>query len=60
MIDLLITGGTVITMDPVRRVIEGGAVAIKGSRIVAVGPAAEVPGTAARVIDARGMRYYRG
>ena len=60
MIDLLITGGTVITMDPVRRVIEGGAVAIKGSRIVAVGPAAEVPGTAARVIDARGHAVLPG
>lgn len=42
MADLLITGGTVITMDPARRVIENGAVAVAGNRIAAVGPAAVV------------------
>jgi 5-methylthioadenosine/S-adenosylhomocysteine deaminase len=40
--DLLITGGTVITMDPARTIIEDGAVAISGDTIVAVGPRAEV------------------
>lgn len=40
--DLLITRGTVVTMDSVRRVIDDGAVAIVGSRIVAVGTTAEV------------------
>ncbi len=39
-IDLLITRGTVITMDPTRRVIEDGAVAVHGDRIVAVGDTA--------------------
>jgi 5-methylthioadenosine/S-adenosylhomocysteine deaminase len=38
VIDLLISHGIVITMDPERRVIENGAVAILGDRIVAVGP----------------------
>jgi 5-methylthioadenosine/S-adenosylhomocysteine deaminase len=38
MIDLLLTGGTVVTMDPERRIIEDGAVAIDGGRIVSVGP----------------------
>ena len=58
--DLLITGGTVITMDATRRIIEDGAVAITGNTITAVGPAAELPTTAARVIDARGMAILPG
>ncbi|HKZ52978.1 MAG TPA: amidohydrolase [Candidatus Acidoferrales bacterium] len=41
-VDLLVTGGTVVTMDAERRVIEAGAVAIRGERIVAVGPASEL------------------
>lgn len=53
--DILIADGTVITMDPARRVIEDGAVAIVGNRIVAVGTTTELrarfrPRT---VIDAR-------
>jgi 5-methylthioadenosine/S-adenosylhomocysteine deaminase len=40
-VDLLIEG-TIITMDPARRVIRDGAVAVGGDRIVAVGPAPEV------------------
>jgi len=42
MTDLLISGGTVITMDAQRRVIADGAVAVEGGRIAAVGPRAEV------------------
>ena len=34
--DLIVRGGTVVTMDGSRRVIENGGVAIKGGRIVAV------------------------
>src|ERR1700693_472289 len=41
-VDLLVSGGTVITMDGQRRVIENGAVAILGDSIVAVGPRAEI------------------
>jgi len=53
--DILITGGTVITMDPQRRVIEDGAVAIAADRIEAVGTSAELATRyrARRVIDAR-------
>ena len=42
MADILITGGIVVTMDPTRRVIDDGAVAIKADRIVAVGDSATV------------------
>lgn len=35
--ELLIGGGTVVTMDPLRRVIEDGAVLIRGREIAAVG-----------------------
>jgi len=53
MIDLIVAGGTVITMDAQRRVIEGGAVAIDDGHIVAV--AQELPGCEARrTIDATG------
>jgi 5-methylthioadenosine/S-adenosylhomocysteine deaminase len=37
-VDLLITGGTIVTMDPERRVIENGAIAVRGDTILAVGP----------------------
>src|SRR5579862_3316335 len=41
-VDLLVTGGTVVTMDSQGRVIEDGAVVIRGDSIVAVGPRAEI------------------
>jgi 5-methylthioadenosine/S-adenosylhomocysteine deaminase len=41
-VDLLIVGGTVVTMDKGRRVIENGAIAVKGGEIVRVGPWADV------------------
>jgi 5-methylthioadenosine/S-adenosylhomocysteine deaminase len=54
--DVIITGGTVVTMDASYRVIESGAVAIRGERIVAVGDAREIARKylAASIIDARG------
>ena len=58
--DILITGGTVVTMDPARRVIPNGAVAIRGRVIEAVGPAADLPKTAAQVIDATGHAVLPG
>src|SRR5438874_3353175 len=38
VIDLLVTGGTVVTMNANHTLIEDGAIAIKGDNIVAVGP----------------------
>ncbi len=51
-IDLLVAGGTVITMDAERRVLEDGAVAVRGDSIVAVGSRAELE---ARFLPARRM-----
>lgn len=41
-VDLLFSGGTVITMDGTRRVIDDGAVAVRADRIVDVGPAMSI------------------
>ncbi|MGA3075912.1 MAG: amidohydrolase family protein [Bryobacteraceae bacterium] len=40
--DWIWTGRYVVTMDPQRRVIENGAIAIRGERIVAAGPKSEI------------------
>jgi 5-methylthioadenosine/S-adenosylhomocysteine deaminase len=55
-VDLLVTNGTVITMDAQRRVIENGAVAVRGDSILAVGASADLAGQyeAAKVVDAHG------
>jgi 5-methylthioadenosine/S-adenosylhomocysteine deaminase len=60
--DLLITGGTVITMDAQRRLIDDGAVAIRGDSIVAVGSRAEIEARfeASKTIDARGALIMPG
>ena len=54
-VDILITGGTVITMDSARRVLDDGAVAIRADRIVAVGTSRELAERfeGREVIDAR-------
>lgn len=41
-VDLLLLGGTVVTMDAERRIFPDGGVAIRGRDIVAVGPAVEL------------------
>lgn len=62
MVDTLIKGGLVYAMDASRRIIEDGAVAIEGSRIVDVGPTDRVAlGVEAEtVIDAHGMAILPG
>ncbi len=61
-VDLLVAGGTVVTMDAGRRVIEDGAVALRGDTIVAVGPRADLEARfdASRRIDARGKLVLPG
>ena len=56
-VSLMVTGGTVVTMDAGGRVIEDAAVAIQGDTIVAVGPRLDIEGRyhAASTIDARGQ-----
>ncbi len=60
--DVVILGGTVVTMDKNRRVIENGAVAIRGDKIVAVGTRAEITRRyrATRTIDATGKAVIPG
>jgi len=41
-VDLLVSGGTVVTMDGARTIYDDGGIAVKGDRIVAVGPRTEV------------------
>jgi 5-methylthioadenosine/S-adenosylhomocysteine deaminase len=60
-VDLLIVGGTVVTMDGSRRVIENGAVTVKGGEIVKIGTSAELKGTRAKqIINANGKLIIPG
>src|SRR5215204_5848117 len=61
-VELIVSGGTVVTMDTSRRVIEDGAVAVSGGRIVAVGKRTDVlrEYAARQVIDARGRAVIPG
>jgi 5-methylthioadenosine/S-adenosylhomocysteine deaminase len=56
-VSLIVTNGTVLTMDAERRVIQDGAVAVDGADIVAVGTAADIGRRfhAADTIDASGQ-----
>ena len=57
MADLLILNGILITMDPDRRVIENGAIAVQGDRIIGPGSTKDVLAThhAPKIIDASRM-----
>jgi 5-methylthioadenosine/S-adenosylhomocysteine deaminase len=41
-VDLLVSGGTIVTMDPERHVWDDGAIAVKGDTVVAIGPSKEI------------------
>jgi len=54
-LDVLILGGTIVTMDQDRNVIEDGAIAIKDGKILSIGKASGMRGRAARqTINAAG------
>jgi 5-methylthioadenosine/S-adenosylhomocysteine deaminase len=61
-VDLIVTGGTVVTMDPSRTIYSDGAIVVKGDTIVAVGPRVEVESryAAAQTIDANGSLVLPG
>src|SRR5882724_9501672 len=56
IVDLIVRGGTVVTMDGSRRVIENGGVAVKSGRIVAVDKTAAIDRTytAREIVNAAG------
>src|SRR5689334_6890253 len=61
-VDLIVSGGTVVTMDGARHVYEDGAVAVERGRIVAVGKRSDVMReyAARQVIDAGGRAVIPG
>jgi 5-methylthioadenosine/S-adenosylhomocysteine deaminase len=61
-VDLMVSGGIVVTMDGARTVYQDGSVAIKGDTIVATGPRADLESRyqAAETIDAAGKLVVPG
>jgi 5-methylthioadenosine/S-adenosylhomocysteine deaminase len=60
--DLIVTGGTVVTMDGSRTILEDGAVIVKGDTILAVGPRPDLEAkySAPQSIDAKGALVLPG
>jgi 5-methylthioadenosine/S-adenosylhomocysteine deaminase len=60
--DILIVGGTVVTMDAVHRLIDDGAIAIRGDSILSVGKRSELSAQYAtqKTLDARGALILPG
>lgn len=44
-VDLLVLGGTIVTIDETRQLIDDGGIAVKNGRIVAIGPRAKIEAT---------------
>src|SRR5258708_34848318 len=61
-VDLIVTGGTVVTMDGARATYNDVAVVVKGDAILAVGPRSELEAryAAAQTIDAKGKLVIPG
>ncbi|HET9405823.1 MAG TPA: amidohydrolase [Candidatus Sulfotelmatobacter sp.] len=60
--DLIVRGGTVVTMDPNRLVIQDGGIATKGDAIVAIGSRSEIEGKyrAKQFVEAKGKLVVPG
>ncbi|MBN9387123.1 MAG: amidohydrolase family protein [Chloroflexi bacterium] len=61
-VDYLFTGGTIVTMDEERRLVENGAIAVRGQDIVGVGPADELQARyeAGETVDCTGKAIMPG
>ena len=61
-VDLIISGGTIVTMDAQKTVIENGGIAVRKGEIVAVGTSAEITKkySAKQIINARGKKVIPG
>ncbi len=61
-VDLLITGGIVVTMDASRAILDDGAVAVNGDTIVAVGPSSQLEAryAASEIVNAKGTLVLPG
>src|ERR1017187_2689284 len=61
-VDMIVSGGIVVTMDGARTILHDGSVAIKGDAIVAVGPRAEIESkyTGVQTMDSRGRLVLPG
>jgi 5-methylthioadenosine/S-adenosylhomocysteine deaminase len=61
-VDLIVSGGIVVTMDAPRAIYQDGSIAIKGDSIVAIGPRSEIEARykTSQIIDARGTLVLPG
>jgi 5-methylthioadenosine/S-adenosylhomocysteine deaminase len=61
-VDLVVSGGTIVTMDGARTIFHDGSLAVRGDTIVAVGPRAEIERQyeASKTIDGRGALILPG
>jgi len=61
-VDMIVSGGIVVTMDSGRAIVHDGSVAVKGDVILAVGPRAEIESrySSVQVIDGRGKLVLPG
>ena len=62
MADIIIKNGTIVTMDPQRRILHDSAIAIEGTKIVALGSINEITEaySADKIIDAKGKAVLPG